>query len=327
MMSRILTLIIQTGDISHLRTIIRPDSFESFLIWPEIMKDIKVYDCFSYFNEDMLLELRLATLWEHVDVFVISEASYTHQGIDRSLRFNMEKFRKYASKIRYCPIIERPDGPNDFWKNENYVRNNVVNGLWDCTDSDYILISDVDEIPNPDRIKLYNPKFLRGDFIQDYFAYYLNNKWVSNHNGTSNQSKKSTSWLGSKITTFDHFRKFFKSNATSVRIYKSLGPFRSIKREWFKRTAVQRLENGGWHFTWALTLQDIKIKMKSGAHIFDDDKYRSDAYLLGEIRSGKDFSDPEKIFAAQKLDANFPRYLLENQDRFKEFLLDISSIG
>jgi beta-1,4-mannosyl-glycoprotein beta-1,4-N-acetylglucosaminyltransferase len=291
------------------------------------MKDIRVYDCFSYFNEDMLLELRLETLWDHVDIFVISEATYTHRGLDRKLLFDINNFKKYASKIRYCPLNRKPEGPNDFWKNENYVRNNVTSGLWDCRDSDYILISDLDEIPNPDSIRLYDPKYLRGDFVQGYFAYYLNNKWVSNRTRGSRKNKGSTDWLGTKITTFNHFKGFFRSDASSVRIYKSSGLLRSLKREWFKRTSVQRLENGGWHFTWALTLNEIKLKMKSGTHVFDDDKYLSDAYLLGEIRSGKDFSDPDKMFVAQTLDANFPKYLLENQDRFKEFLLDISSAG
>jgi beta-1,4-mannosyl-glycoprotein beta-1,4-N-acetylglucosaminyltransferase len=291
------------------------------------MEDIRVYDCFSYFNEDMLLELRLETLWDHVDIFVISEATYTHRGLDRKLLFDINNFKKYASKIRYCPLDRKPEGPNDFWKNENYVRNNVMNGLWDCRDNDYILISDLDEIPNPDSIRLYDPEYLRGDFVQGYFAYYLNNKWVSNRTRRYRKNKGSTEWLGTKITTFNHFKGFFKSDASSVRIYKSSGPLRSLKREWFKRASVQRLENGGWHFTWALTLNEIKLKMKSGTHVFDDDKYLSDAYLLGEIRSGKDFSDPDKMFVAQTLDANFPRYLLENRDQFKEFLLDISSAG
>ena len=291
------------------------------------MKDIRVYDCFSYFNEDMLLELRLETLWDHVDIFVISEATYTHRGLDRKLLFDINKFKKYASKIRYCPLDRKPEGPNDFWKNENYVRNNVMSGLWDCRDSDYILISDLDEIPNPDSIRLYDPKYLRGDFVQGYFAYYLNNKWVSNRTRGSRKNKGSADWLGTKITTFNHFKGFFRSDASSVRIYKSSGLLRSLKREWFKRASVQRLENGGWHFTWVLTLNEIKLKMKSGTHVFDDDKYLSDAYLLGEIRSGKDFIDPDKMFVAQTLDANFPKYLLENQDRFKEFLLDISSAG
>ena len=291
------------------------------------MKDIRVYDCFSYFNEDMLLELRLETLWDHVDIFVISEATYTHRGLDRKLLFDINNFKKYASKIRYCPLDRKPEGPNDFWKNENYVRNNVMSGLWDCRDSDYILISDLDEIPNPDSIRLYDPRYLRGDFVQGYFAYYLNNKWVSNRSRRSGKNKGAPDWLGTKITTFDHFKGFFKSDASSVRIYKSSGLLRSLKREWFKRASVQRLENGGWHFTWALTLNEIKLKMKSGTHVFDDDKYLSDAYLLGEIRSGKDFSDPDKMFVAQTLDANFPKYLLENRDRFKEFLLDISSAG
>lgn len=290
------------------------------------MENVKVYDCFCYFNEDMLLKLRLETLWNYVDVFVISEASYTHKGDQRQLLFDINKFDKYAEKIRYCPTDQRPKGENDFWKNENHIRNNVVNGLWDCNGNDQILISDLDEIPNPDAIKLYNPNYLRGDFVQTYYAYFLNNKWVSNKKTSMAFRKKSTNWLGSKITMYDHFKKFFKLNASSVRIYKSSGILRSIKREWFRQFSVQLLKNGGWHFTWALSLSEIKLKMQSTAHVFDEEKFLLDKNLIEEIMNGRDFTDPNKILEAQTLDSSFPKYLVENQGQFKEFLLNMPAV-
>ena len=73
----------------------------------------KVYDCFCYFNEDMILQIRLETLWDMVDIFVISEASYTHAGESRARLFDIANFEKYKSKIRYIPLDIKPAGENN----------------------------------------------------------------------------------------------------------------------------------------------------------------------------------------------------------------------
>ena len=80
------------------------------------MSKPKIYDCFSFFNEELLLQLRLDTLWDHVDYFIISEATYTHKGHPRDTIFDIKKFEKYKAKIRYCKLETKPIGPNDFWK-------------------------------------------------------------------------------------------------------------------------------------------------------------------------------------------------------------------
>ena len=100
----------------------------------------KIYDCFCYCNEDMLLELRFETLWDYVDYFVISEAVYTQVGNPKPLNFDINKFSKYQEKIRYLVVDRFPEGPMDFWKNENYQRNYLVNGLYDAQDQDWISV-------------------------------------------------------------------------------------------------------------------------------------------------------------------------------------------
>ena len=118
----------------------------------------------------MLLQLRMDTLWDYVDYFVISEATYTHKGLSRKTVFDISKFEKYKSKIRYQRLEIRPPGENEFWKNENFIRNNITTGLFDSNPEDLILISDLDEIPKPSTIGLYDPRFLRGDFLQNYYS-------------------------------------------------------------------------------------------------------------------------------------------------------------
>jgi len=284
---------------------------------------MKIYDCFCYFNEDMLLELRFETLWDYVDYFVITEASYTHAGNDRKTQFDISKFTKYESKIRYLQLDQRPPGHNDFWKNENFIRNNIANGLFDANPEDLILISDLDEIPRPEKISLYDRNYIRGDFDQSYYSYYLNNLWIGDVDKNNVLLAGSNIWRGSKITTYNYFINFFKANATSVRSYKSIGIFRSIKREWFKRFNVQLIENGGWHFTWVFSLDDIVKKLESTAHQeFNDVKRKDFNYIKSIIESGCDLNKPSARYKKVTVDSSFPKAILSNKDRYSKFILD-----
>ena len=284
----------------------------------------KIYDCFCFFNEEMLLKLRLETLWNYVDYFVISEATYTHKGAPREPLFDISKFSKYKSKIRYQLLETRPHGENDFWKNENHIRNNLKSGLQDAAPHDFIIVSDLDEIPNPKSIYEYNPRFIRGDFLQNYYSYYLNNLWVDKNSSDYGVPSSPMIWRGSKITTGDHFRHFFRSNATSVRNYKSRGPLRSIKRWWFEKKQIQEIKNGGWHFTWVLSLDDILKKMESTAHTFDDPRFKDKAYLSNQIESQRDFQDPNKVFQITPIDESFPKPLRIDGDVYSAFIKKIN---
>lgn len=282
----------------------------------------RIYDCFCYFNEDMLLELRLETLWNYVDYFVISEATYAHSGVDRATEFNIEKFKKYASKIRYIRLDERPPGPNGFWKNENFIRNNIYAGLYDAKPDDLILISDLDEIPDPEKIKNYHPRYLRGDFEQSYYSYFLNNYWLGDVDASGNLKPRSNIWRGSKITTYRYFIDFFKGNATSVRSYKSFGILRSIKRTWFRYFNVQLIRDGGWHFTWIFSIENLVKKIENTAHQeYNKQEFKDPAYIDKMIRSGRDFHKPNSRYQAQIIDHQFPQYLIDNQEKYKDFLL------
>lgn len=278
----------------------------------------KIYDCFCYFNEDLLLELRLETLWNYVDFFVISEATFTHAGEPRKAHFNPNRFSKYLSKIRYLQLEKKPDGENDFWRNENAIRNHIATGLSDAKPDDWIMISDLDEIPRPEKIACFYPKNIRGDFIQNYYSYYFNNLWI----GDTNKRNQSAQWSGSRITTYYHFVVFFKSNATQVRNYKSSGLLRPIKRWWYKTFIFQKIPNGGWHFTWVFSVSDIIKKLESTAHQeFNQPKYKNPEYIIQTIQSGRDIVKPYSRYAVQKLDQTFPPYMIKYKEKFSDWLL------
>ncbi|AOI71085.1 beta-1,4-mannosyl-glycoprotein beta-1,4-N-acetylglucosaminyltransferase [Burkholderia ubonensis] len=274
----------------------------------------KIYDCFCYFNEDMLLELRLETLWDHVDYFVISEAVYTQTGNPKPLNFDIEKFAKYRDKIRYLVVDHFAPGARSAWKNENYQRNYLIHGLHDAQPDDWILVSDLDEIPYPSTIRAYDPRYRRGDFQQHAYAYFLNNQLVQDDG-------RPAIWAGSKITTMRQVERFF-GNINAVRSYKSSGPLRSLRRAWFRRFEVQRLTPGGWHFTWVLSPEKILLKMESIAdQAFVRDEHKDLAYIDAQIHSGRDLLNPNSRYVAQTPDSeSFPPHLAAHRERYAQWL-------
>ena len=134
---------------------------------------MKIYDCFSYWDEDLLLELRLNILNEYVDYFVIIEGNKTWQNNFKELQFDIEKFEKFKNKIIYIPVVDMPDGDNPYLR-ENFQRNCISKGLEDAKDDDLIIISDLDEIPNPNKITKFRITSRFAVFKQKHFYYKLN---------------------------------------------------------------------------------------------------------------------------------------------------------
>ena len=136
---------------------------------------MKIFDCFMYFDEDVVLDVRLNTLDEYVDHFVIVESIFTHKGEKRDLKFDIKKFLKFKKKIIYLVYKENPhelksinkqDSENEksvkYITNailrENSQRNFIIEGLKIANNEDLILISDLDEIPNLDKINFKSIK-------------------------------------------------------------------------------------------------------------------------------------------------------------------------
>jgi beta-1,4-mannosyl-glycoprotein beta-1,4-N-acetylglucosaminyltransferase len=104
---------------------------------------MRIYDCFSYWDEDLLLEFRLNILNDYVDYFVIVEGNKTWQNNFKNLNFNINKFSKFKDKIIYIPVEDLPDG-DDPYKRENHQRNAIIRGLTNASKNDLIIISDLD---------------------------------------------------------------------------------------------------------------------------------------------------------------------------------------
>ena len=156
---------------------------------------MKIFDCFMYFDEETVLELRLNILDKYVNYFVIVESSFTHKGDKRDLNFNHQKFKKFKDKLIYITYDEEPpeirknlvtEKDNEATKSFKYIenailrengqRNHILKGLDLAKDDDMILISDVDEIPNLEELDLSKIHEKIVLFNQDMFYYKFNLK-------------------------------------------------------------------------------------------------------------------------------------------------------
>ena len=124
-----------------------------------------IYDCFQYFNEDHIVDLRLNILSEFVNKFVIVESTVNHQGKPKELNFNINNFKKFKNKINYIIVDDTPENfkkPHTGGESlvEQHQRNSIMKGIKDARDDDLIILSDVDEIPDLNKLNEFNKKKL-----------------------------------------------------------------------------------------------------------------------------------------------------------------------
>ena len=230
---------------------------------------MKIYDCFMYFDEEIVLETRLNYLAPYVDFFVIVESCYTHKGDKRDLKFKIKKYQKFKDKIIYKIYDEIPNkiekvlvDDNEETKyrkytmnalyRENAQRNYINNGIKDAKENDLILISDVDEIPNLSNVNFseINEKIIL--FKQDMFYYKFNLKLPE------------TVWVGTKACK----KKYFKSPQWLRNVKdRKYAPYRiDTFFSNYKYINVKLINNGGWHFTNIKSPEELEYKMKSYLH-------------------------------------------------------------
>ena len=112
---------------------------------------MKIFDCFLYNDENLILDIRLNTLSKYIEKFIIVESRYDHQGNKKKLNFEINNFKKFENKIIYLIIENFPQKMSN-WERENFQRNYILKGLSLVDKNDYVIISDVDEIPDLTRI-------------------------------------------------------------------------------------------------------------------------------------------------------------------------------
>ena len=295
---------------------------------------MKIFDCFMYFDEEIVLDTRLNCLNPYVDYFVIIESCFTHSGDRRELNFDIKKYKKFKDKIIYKVYDQIPNKIEKVFENddeskksikyimnalyrENSQRNFISEGIKEANNEDLILVSDVDEIPNLSNIdfKTVSQKIIL--FKQNMFYYKFNLKLPNlKWTGTKACQKKyliNPQWLRNiKDRKFPFYRidTFFSQN---------------------KYTSVKIIEDGGWHFTNIKTAEEIQKKLKSYLHHREFDEKplsineiqniinnKRAIYNLGVDKRGNKFGSGDKLekFEFEKL----PEYIQKNHKNYKNWL-------
>ena len=295
---------------------------------------MNIYDCFMYFDEDLLLDLRLNILDKYVKKFVISEAAYTHNGSKKKLQFDPDKFKKFKDKIIYIVVNEEPpnilsfkDGEHEDVRGEKLIlngmardyfqRDNLNNGIKDAEENDIVMISDLDEIPdlrNLDLSSIKNDIFV---FEQKIFYYKLNLYY--------NKFK----WHGTKAVKKKNFLSPQWLRNIKAKNYSKWRPdvFFSNK----KYSNLRFVKNGGWHFTCLKTPEELQRKLSNFAHHYEFEhsglKIADIKKFISERRVIYDHNVDSKAFKwsgntkLSKVEfSQLPEYVETNFAKYKDWL-------
>ena len=287
-----------------------------------------------YFDEEVVAEVRLNTLNEFVDYFVIVESRFTHKGNRRELKFNIKKFEKFKDKIIYLIYEEKAkkiekvlDEDSKIEKDRKYIlnaahrengqRNHIYKALKNAEENDLILISDVDEIPNLSKLNFNKIKEKIILFKQDMF-YYKFNLRLPNLIWTGTKGCKKKDLIDPQRLRNIKDRKYY---------FYRIDTFFSEK----KYINIKILNNGGWHFSNIKTAKEIEHKLRSYLHhrefdenplsVEDIDKIIKDKQAIYDLTVDK---TTDKIGNGGKLEKfefkKLPIHIQKNLDDYKEWI-------
>jgi len=271
---------------------------------------MKIYDCFSYWDEDLLLKVRLNTLNQYVDYFVIVEGNKTWQNNSKKLKFDINKFKDFEKKIIYIPVEDMPDGDNPYIR-ENFQRNAINRGIDKADDDDLIIISDLDEIPNLKKLNFFKKSMRFAVFKQLHFYYKFNL-----------HSLRNPFWFGSRICV----KKYLKSPQWLRDLKFKKRPFWRIDK--FRLNNI--IDNGGWHFCNLKSPRELLYKYENLCETDDpyvfkekiDKKYLNLGEIEKRVKSGKDIIGRDENYSPISLDHKFPDYVVKNKHELKEWIVD-----
>ena len=292
---------------------------------------MRIVDSFMFFDESMLLDLRLNILDKYVSKFIICESTFNHNGIKKKLNFDIKLFTKFKSKIEYIVLDKEPANLKTINKNdssllkesktldnalirENFQRNFALKKLHEVNNNDLILINDLDEIPElknfsyKNKITIFKQRML-------YFKF--------------NLVYKNLSWTGSKICKKKDLisPQWLRNIKTRKYPLWRLDIFFSKK----KYNNIEIIENGGWHFTNIKTADEIHHKMKSFLHHFEYEnsglnpemieKLIKDKKALYNYNADQRDNKWSNNTELEKINLEFlPDYINENLDKYQNWL-------
>jgi beta-1,4-mannosyl-glycoprotein beta-1,4-N-acetylglucosaminyltransferase len=290
---------------------------------------MRIYDCFTFFNELDLLEMRLKILDPFVDYFVLVEATKTHAGKQKPLYFNENKnrFKKWEKKIIHIIVNDMPNPGKIYfkkfwrfssalglgrWKPEIYQRNQILRGLRNCQNEDIIIVSDLDEIPNPKKFNelvRYSKENKVILFSQNLYYCFLNGFAYSG-------------WEGSRACNFKLFKKLFKNKGDKLRRLRSLRLRLKIKLLKRENSPVRIIKEGGWHFSYLGNIDFILEKISNFCHTenYKLSHLKDPKEILKKIDNGEDIFGRGMKITYVPIDSSFPEEIFKNKKKYSKFI-------
>ena len=268
------------------------------------MKKSRIFDCITFFDNNLMFEIRYNTLLNVVDYFVICESKYDHRGIKKSPKFIWKDYYQ-SDKIKY--FLQNDPFPKNSsrWENQALQREYLLNCLSFVEEEDYIFFSDPDEIVRPELLKNFNLKKKYGIFLHDCFNYKFNifNRYESPWEGTRVCKKKN-------LFSIDYMRQKIKSKNLKYN-------FLRIDKE----KSIEIFNDAGWHFNNIMSPEDISLKLKTFAHSeFSSENFSSVNIIEKKIKNKEDLFNRGHKYQVVKLDEKFPKYILKNKKKYEKFI-------
>lgn len=260
---------------------------------------MKIFDCTTFYNEKILMEARFNILNKHIHKFIVVESIFSHSGNKKKLNFDIKKFIKYKNKIEYLIIDEFPVNTGH-WQRENFQRNHIAKGLSTVSEDDYVMISDVDEIPDLSQIKnLDNYKYTAFKQKNLFYKFNLINKTIPD-------------WYGTKIC-----KKKYLKNPQWLRNQKvkKFSIFKFYKIKW------NIIEDGGWHFSYLMEPKKIQEKLKAFAHSEYNSEFYTDITRIEKVINNKqDLFERKQEYEIIDIDNSYPSFILSNKDKLLNWI-------
>lgn len=281
----------------------------------------KVFDCFLFFNELDLLEIRLNVLSPVVDRFVLCEARQDHKGRPKPLHFqeNRARFAPFLDRIIHIVADDLPPGGTseaDHFRRENRQRNELARGLVEADGEDFVIVSDLDEIPRPEIVRAIagaNPVLPTIHLFELRWYYYFLNY------------EKSRRWNldGPRMTRKRHMI----SPQSLRRLRWPRRRFRLRRLLWTRNhygrmVDLRRHADAGWHFSYMNGIEAVTEKLASYAHNHSAGE-RDPRHIARSIAEGRSYNTADTdSLTLRPIDASFPAYIRENQDRLRHLVAD-----
>ena len=292
---------------------------------------MKIIDTTTFFEENMIMDIRFNILNPYVDKFIVCESLYTHSGKKKNINFNVNDYPKFKNKIIHIILEEEPvdlingEDLSVQDKRLNSItrirsqRNYIKTFLKEFSPDDYIIYSDNDEIPNLENFDLRMVKKKFVIFKQQIFYYKLN------------LSLPNLNWFGSK--------------ACKLKYLRSVDFLRNIKNREYsffridtlfsdnKQNSVELVKNGGWHFSNLKTYEDLEKKYLNDENHAEYELQNSSIKKIQDnverkvipynYQAKKDSLDRFNETSLTKVDtAILPEYIKKNINIFKEWIIE-----